>query len=151
MIPSVSLLENTNLWKRFVAFHCFDTHRNNFFLIMGFEALYYTLIHWLKNKRCIWRQENQADVREVLISGWAGQPSVRKATFLFWAQKDKSSFLTHSSNKTPVIQLFFGALYRQGSCFTFLKLCGLCLLTYSWITILRVLFHSKAVSFQLLQ
>ena len=34
---------------------------------------------------------------------------------------DESSFLTHSSNKTPAIQLFFCALYRQGSCFTFLK------------------------------
>ena len=56
-----------------------------------------------------------------LISGWAGQLSIRRATFLLWGRKDGSSFLTHSSNKTPAIQLFFCALYRQGSCFTFLK------------------------------
>ena len=56
-----------------------------------------------------------------LISGWVGQSSIRSATFLLWARKDGLSFLTHSSNKTPVIQLFFYTLYRQGSCFTFLK------------------------------
>ena len=59
-------LENTNLWKRFVALHCFDTKTNDFLSVMGFEASYYTLVHWLKNRRCIWRQENQVDVREVL-------------------------------------------------------------------------------------
>ena len=41
-----------------------------------------------------------------LILGWAGQLSIRSATFLLWTWKDKSSFLTHSSNKTSVIQLF---------------------------------------------
>ena len=51
---------------RFVALHCFDTKANDFLLVMGFEASYYTLIHWLKNRRCIWRQENQVDVREFL-------------------------------------------------------------------------------------
>ena len=75
-------------------------------LEMGFEALYYILVHWLKNRRCIWRQENQVGVR-FMISGWAGQFSIRRATFLLWARKDESSFLTHSSNKTPVIQTFF--------------------------------------------
>ena len=34
--------------------------------VMGFEALYYTLVYWLKNRHCIWRQKNQVDVREVL-------------------------------------------------------------------------------------
>ena len=47
-----------------------------------------------------------------LISGWAGQLSIRRATFLLWARKDESS---------SVIQLFFFSLYRQGSCFRFLK------------------------------
>ena len=49
-------LENTNLWKWFVALHCFDTKTNNFLSVMGFEASYYT----------VWRQENQVDVRKVL-------------------------------------------------------------------------------------
>ena len=53
-----------------------------------------------------------------LTSEWAGQLSIRKAAFLLWAGKEESSFFTHSSNKTPVILLFFWALYRQESCFT---------------------------------
>ena len=53
-----------------------------------------------------------------LISEWAGEMSIRKTTFLLWAEKDETSFLTHSSNKTPVILLFFWDLYRQESCFT---------------------------------
>ena len=59
-------LENTNLWKWFVALHCVDTKTNNFFLAMGFEDSYYTLVHWLKNRRCMWMQENQVGPREVL-------------------------------------------------------------------------------------
>ena len=59
-------LKNTNLWKRFVALDCFDTKKNDFFSTMSFEALYHTLVHWLKNRRCIWRRENQVKVREVL-------------------------------------------------------------------------------------
>ena len=59
-------LENTNLWKRFVALHCFDTKTNDFLLVMGFEASYYIQVNCLKNRRGIWRQENQVDVREVL-------------------------------------------------------------------------------------
>ena len=59
-------LEKTNLWKRFIALHCFDTKTNDFLSVMGFEASYYTPVHWLKNRRCTWRQENQVDVREVL-------------------------------------------------------------------------------------
>ena len=59
-------LENTNLWKQFVALHRLDTRTNDFLSVMGFEASYYTLVHWLESIRCIWRQENQADVREVL-------------------------------------------------------------------------------------
>ena len=31
-------LEKTNLWKRFVALHCFDTITYKFLLVMGFEA-----------------------------------------------------------------------------------------------------------------
>ena len=58
-------LENTNLWKQFVALHCFDTGMNNFLLVMGFETSYYTLVHCLKNRHCIWMQENQVDVHEV--------------------------------------------------------------------------------------
>ena len=54
-------LENTNLWKRFVALHCFDTKAIDFLSVMGFEASYYTLVQWLKN-----RQEDQVDVCEVL-------------------------------------------------------------------------------------
>ena len=56
-----------------------------------------------------------------LILGWGGQLSLRTATSLLWVRKDESSFLTHSSNKTPANQLFFCALYRQGNWFTFLK------------------------------
>ena len=59
-------LKNTNFWKWFVALHCFDTKTNDFLWVMGFEASYYTLVHWLKNSYCIWRQENWVDVREVL-------------------------------------------------------------------------------------
>ena len=59
-------LENTNLWKRFVALYYFDAKTNDFLSVMGFEASYYTLVHLLKNRCCIWRQENQVDVREVL-------------------------------------------------------------------------------------
>ena len=66
IIPSVSFLGNTNLWKRFVALHCFDTKTNDFLSVMGFEDSYYTLVHWLKNRCCIWIQENQVDVREAL-------------------------------------------------------------------------------------
>ena len=66
-------LENTNLWKQFVALHCFDTKTNDFLSIMGFEVSYYTLVHWLKNRRCIWRQENQVDVREVLDFGLSSE------------------------------------------------------------------------------
>ena len=55
-----------------------------------------------------------------LISGWAAQLSIRREPSLLWARKDESSFLTHFSNKTPVIQLFFCAPHQQGSCFTFL-------------------------------
>ena len=40
--------------------------RTTFLSVMGFEVSYYTLVHWLKNRRCIWRHENQVDVREVL-------------------------------------------------------------------------------------
>ena len=60
-------LEKTNLRKWFVALHCFDKKTNDFLSVMGFEASYYTLVHWLKNRRCIWRHENQVDVREVLV------------------------------------------------------------------------------------
>ena len=56
-----------------------------------------------------------------LISGWQRQFSIRRAAFLLWPRNDDLSFLTHSLNKTPVFQLFFCALYRQGNCFTFLK------------------------------
>ena len=58
--------ENTDLWKQFVALHGVDTKMNDFLLIIDFEALHYILVHWLKNRRCIWRQENQVDVHEVL-------------------------------------------------------------------------------------
>ena len=59
-------LKNTNLWQRLVTLHCFDTKTNDFLTVMGFEASYYALVHWLKDRRCIWRQENQVDVHEVL-------------------------------------------------------------------------------------
>ena len=49
-----------------VALRCFDRKTNNFLSIMGFEASYYTLVHWLKNRSCMLRQENQVDVCEVL-------------------------------------------------------------------------------------
>ena len=55
-------LENNNLWEWFVALHCFDTKMNDFL------ASYYTLVHWLQNRHCIWRQENQIDVLRFLIS-----------------------------------------------------------------------------------
>ena len=45
-----------------------------------------------------------------LIFGWEAQFSITSTTFLLWARKNESSFLIHSSNKTPVIQLFFCAL-----------------------------------------
>ena len=54
------------MWKQFVALHCFDTKTNDFLSVMGFKALYCTLVHWLKNRSCIWKQENQVDVCEVL-------------------------------------------------------------------------------------
>ena len=75
-------LENTNLWKRFVAFHYFDTKKNDFLSVIGLEASYYTLVHWLKNRRCIWGQESQVDVREVLDFRVSEQLSIRRATFL---------------------------------------------------------------------
>ena len=49
----------------FAALHCFDSKTNDSLSVMGFEASYYTLVDWLKNRRCIWRQENQVDVCEV--------------------------------------------------------------------------------------
>ena len=54
---------NNDLWKRSVVLHCFDTKPNNFLSVMGFEASYY---NWLRNRRCIWRQESQVDIRDVL-------------------------------------------------------------------------------------
>ena len=59
-------LKNTNMWKQFVALHCFDTKTNDFLSVMGFKALYCTLVHWLKNRSCFSKQENQVDVCEVL-------------------------------------------------------------------------------------
>ena len=110
-------LENTNLWKRFVALHCFDTKTNDFFSVIGFEAWY---IGWKTEVVFGGRKIRMVFVR-FFISRWAGKLSIRRTTFLLLARKDEPSFLTHSSDKTPVIQLFFYALYRQGSCFTFLK------------------------------
>ena len=49
-----------------VALRCFDRKTNNFLSVMGFEASNYTLVHWLKNRSCMLRQENQVDVCEVL-------------------------------------------------------------------------------------
>ena len=46
--------------------------------------------------------------------GWAGQLSKINATFLFSDSKFLFKSHTHSSNKTPSIQLFFCALYLQG-------------------------------------
>ena len=43
-----------------------DTKTNDFISVIGFEASYHTLVHWLTNRRSTWRQENQTDVCEVL-------------------------------------------------------------------------------------
>ena len=37
-----------------------------FLSLLSFEALRDTLVHWLKNRRFISRQENQVDVRKIL-------------------------------------------------------------------------------------
>ena len=113
-------LENINLWKQFVALHCFDTRMNNFLLVMGFKALYLTLVHWLKNRHCIWSQENQADVHEVLDFRVSNAIVNQKGNLSALSSKGWVDF-SYPLFKTPVIQLFFCTLYQQGSCFTFLK------------------------------
>ena len=55
------------------------------------------------------------------ISRWLGQLSSSSAIFLALSQNIRSSFRTHSSNSSLVIQLFLWFWYWQDNCLTYLK------------------------------
>ena len=92
MRTSVSL-ENNNLWKRFVALHCFDTKMNDFLSVMGFEASYYTQVHWLKNRRCIRTKENEVDVRDEVFDFRVSRAIVDSTLFLRSVSAGKSLYI----------------------------------------------------------